>query len=785
MTTPAFVNAAVVHSDTTADASPITTDAYAVSAAGHTLIAAIDHERQNATTPLSITAITRSGQSFTRANKGDLGSAVGVDVADMWVLENAAAGSAPLIVSHNGVTGGDIQIAVVEYDGGVLGDVSTPAYVPASQAAVARFDITVPADARLVYMQAVTTPGGTWTGPSHGTSRLTSAVGSVAAGGGAMAVADHAPAAPPETLTNVGYGFTPQGGSWTNGSNHVVGLILAAATDTAIAPAASTLAHTAGTPLPGTVYAVPTLSRPPGGGDVDLAATMITDGDTAVPVIAVSGDPESNENIPGAKWEGFYATVDLKQAGRTPTFKLDFSNWRQATPPANNRLYWRYGSEIGDMAAWQPFDNRSVSGSVLTVSNSAAFTESAIQIANIPPVPYEELESWLTTWDAHARMFRPAACAALGVSAEAPNRYAYYDFPDLVSPDGIEVGATFAFAFGITNPAAAGPKTRLFHTWTHAGEWGGLRAMLRFAERLMSIEDADHAVLRDRFEHVFLITNTAGMVGGMARGAAESGDVGDDPNRVWGSHPVDRGDVADPILSIEASIALLVAEWGVNDAGLLNCAGQIAWHSHTYSAAKFGTYKDGMSSAESAFIGHAEALYGAALHDYGASSAGSSTMFAREGTAGGFGITFEWSYAWADFLNEIGASVDTIGPALVQTLGEGWLGAALNPAAAAHGTHSGAAALTPRLAAAGAGHGHHGGAASLSLAGEIAAASCRHGQHADAPLLAAASVVRGTDAAMPHRAARPVLSTGLVPPGVSGAVLRVRPDTRVLRVGAA
>lgn len=424
----------------------------------------------------------------------------------------------------------------------------------------------------------------------------------------------------------------------------------------------------------GSGYTMPTLSRPPGGGDVDVAATVITDGYTATPTIELFGDPENNENISGARWEGFYATVDLKQTGRTPTFKLDFSNWRQSTPPTNNRLYWRYGSDIGDMAAWVPFDSRSVSGSVLTFSKSGAFAEAVVQIANIPPVPYAELEDWLTTWDANGRMFRPQACAALGVSGSAPNKYAYYDFPDLVSPDGIEVGSTYAFAFGVTNPEATGPKKRLFHTWTHAGEWGGLRAMLRFAERLMSIEDADHDVLRDDFEHVFLITNTAGMVGGMARGAAESGDVGDDPNRAWGSNPIERGDVADPILSIEASVALLVAEWGVDGANRLQCAGQIAWHSHTFSNTKFGTYKDGMSAAEAAFIGYIEGLYGSSLHNYGASSTSSSTAFARSGTTGGFGITFEWSYAFADFLNEIGASADTIAPALVDAYGAGWFG---------------------------------------------------------------------------------------------------------------
>ncbi|MBB4633670.1 hypothetical protein [Sphingosinicella soli] len=788
MTAPQFVNAAVVHFDTTANASPITTDAYVVSGTGHTLIAVIDHERANASSPLAITGVTRGAQSFTRVNKGDLGSAATVDVADMWVLENAASGSAPLEISHNGVTGSDIQIGVVEYDGGAPVAVSTPAYVPGSSAAVARFGITVPADARLVYLQVVTASAGTWTGPSHGTSRLTATVGS-GTGGGAMAVADYAPADPPETLTDVGYAFTPASGSWSNGSNHVIGVILAAATETVIAPSAGAHAHGAGAALLDTGDLSPTVSRPPGGGDVDAAASIITDGDSAAPTIELFGDPESNDNIAGTKWEGFYADIDLKQTGRTPVFKLDYSTWRTtSTPPTNARLYWRLASDIGDLYAWQPFVNRSVTDSILTVSNDSAFAESAIQIANIPPVPYEELEDWLATWDANANIYRPQACIDLGVSSSAPNKYAYFDFPDQVSPDGIQVGHTFAFAFGITNPAATGPKKRLFHAWTHAGEWGGLRAMMRFAERLMSVSDADHDVLRDDFEHIFQIINTAGMVGGMARGSAEPGDVGEDPNRVWGSNAIDRSDINDPQNAVEASVAMLVTQWGVNGDDLINCTGQLAWHSHSGSQTKFGTYSTGFSAAEDAFLGHVEALYGSSLHNYGGSSSSSSTAFARSGTVGGFALTFEWSYAFADFLNEIGDSVDTIGPALVDTYQAGWLGAGLNPASALHSADATSAALlasAPALAVAGAAHGHHGGGGALSLSGQIAAASCGHGQHAGASPLTAAGVLQCAGAAMPHRAAQSFLSTDFVPPGLSGAVLRVRPDTRVLSVGAA
>lgn len=426
----------------------------------------------------------------------------------------------------------------------------------------------------------------------------------------------------------------------------------------------------------------PTVTRPAGGGDVATASTVVTDGQSLTPTIEIFGDPESNDNISGTKWEGLYADVDLKQAGRTPVFKLDFSDWRVSTPPSNNKLYWRYASDIGDLYAWQPFDNRSVASSILTVSNNSAFTETAIQIANIPPVPYEELEDWLTTWDANANIYRPQACADLAVSSSAPNKYAYFDFPDQLSPDGIQVGTSYAFAFGVTNPAVTSPKKRLFHTWTHAGEWGGLRAMMRFAERVMSVNDADHDILRDEFEHIFMFCNTAGMVGGMARGSAEPGDVGEDTNRVWGSNPIDRSDIADTQNAIEASVDLLVMEWGVNGSDLLNCTGQIAWHSHTASATKFGTYSDGFSTTETAFLGYLETIYGTALHNYGASSTGSSTAFSRTGTTGGFGVTFEWSYAFADFLNEIDDSVDTIAPALVDTFQAGYFGQDLEPSPA-------------------------------------------------------------------------------------------------------
>lgn len=222
-----FIDAVEVHNDTTANASPITTATYTVSAAKRTLLMFIDHERANSTTPLNITGITQLGpgsKAFTRVAKGDLGSAATVDVADVWILEDAEIGTYAFSVAHNDVTGSDIQISVAEYDDCTVGAVADPVYVPASSAAVARFDIDVPANGRLVYVQVVTASAGTFTGPSHGTSRLTETVGT-GTGGGAMAIADYAPGAA-ESLTDVGYAFTPALGNWSNGSNHVVGFVL-------------------------------------------------------------------------------------------------------------------------------------------------------------------------------------------------------------------------------------------------------------------------------------------------------------------------------------------------------------------------------------------------------------------------------------------------------------------------------------------------------------------------------------------------------------------------------
>lgn len=697
MAAPAYVTLTVATKDTTFDASPETTAGVTVSTSGHTLVAAILHERANTTTPVVITSITRNGQSFTEGVTRDSGGGATNISGGLWVLPNADVGTYPLIITYTGSSGNDAMCIVLEYDGGILGASTDSEYYGSVNEAVAPIDLTAAsADSRFVFMTGNFVGGAVWTSPTHGTSRHTDATATATAGD-SLGIADYAPGSA-GTVTGINYAFTPHAGSTSNWPNLTVGIELVPATSATEGVLSQsigdiTLAATGVGPgnasegvvsasigtitlvATGSGYQIPTVSRPAGGGDVDASATVVTDGYTATPTIELFGDPETNENISGGeKWEGFYAGVDLKQSGRTPVFKLDFSNWRQTTPPSNNALYWRYASDIGDMSAWVPFDNRSVAGSILTVSNSAAFTESAIQVANIPPVPYEELEDWLTTWDANANIFRPQACVDLAVSSSAPNKYAYYDFPDLLSTDGIQVGTTYAFAFGITNPAVTSPKKRLFHTWVHAGEWGGLRAMLRFAERLMSVSDADHDILRDEFEHIFMLTNTAGMVGGMARGAVESGDVGDDPNRAWGTNAIDRSDVTDTLLSVEASVDLIVTEWGVNGSDLVNCLGQIAWHSANSTSLKFGSYQDGLSTTESAFIGYVDALYVPTLHNFGTSSSGSSTAFSRTATVGAFGITFEWSYAFADFLNEIDDSVDVIAPALVDTFEAGYFG---------------------------------------------------------------------------------------------------------------
>lgn len=222
-----FINAVVVHSDTTANTSPITTDSYNVSAAKRTLLLCFDYERGNSTTPLNITGAIQLGpgnKAFTRVTKGDLGSAATVDAADVWILEDAEVGDYAFRFTHNNVTGSDIQVAVAEYDDCTPGAIATPAYVPGSSAAVARFDIDIPAGGRLFYFQVVTTAGSSWGTPSHGASRLTSAVATGTAGG-SMGLADYKPAGA-ESVTGVGYTFTPASGNWSNGSNHVVGFVL-------------------------------------------------------------------------------------------------------------------------------------------------------------------------------------------------------------------------------------------------------------------------------------------------------------------------------------------------------------------------------------------------------------------------------------------------------------------------------------------------------------------------------------------------------------------------------
>lgn len=417
-------------------------------------------------------------------------------------------------------------------------------------------------------------------------------------------------------------------------------------------------------------YTEPTVSRPAGGGDVSLSLTSVSDGTNQNPTIALRGDAEDNitSGTTYTRWQHLWAGIGLHQNGRTPTFTLDFADWWGQIVPEANSLYWRPAG--GGPDDWQPFDNRGVAGTLLTVSNDTPFAVSEIEVALTPMLSYGEIEDWLVDLDGNANVFRPASATALNVSSTAPNKYAYYDFPDATSPDGIAVGSTYAFCFGITDPVNgpldASEKRNLFHEWCHAGEQPGLRAMYEFVEFLLS-SDATAVALRRDFRHIFYITNTAGLVGGMARGCCDASDIGDDPARVWWNNPTSNSGIADPIPSVDAVCAAIGTDFGIVS-GKIDAIGCISWHSFAAPTPKLlAGYPNMMASAAAqAFYTQLATEYGESIYDLvGIVGTGTTPFdFARVATRGLLYNVIEVSAATATFDADMTEIAEAVGRTL-------------------------------------------------------------------------------------------------------------------------
>lgn len=270
-------------------------------------------------------------------------------------------------------------------------------------------------------------------------------------------------------------------------------------------------------------FAVPLLSRPPSGA-IDLARSVIVNGNDATPLIELSGDPGENEGL-GFRWAHLHAGIDLRSAGRTPNIAVDFADWLQSVPPEGNRLYWRRTGETRDQ--WRAFDHHAVAGSRLTVWNDNAFDIDRIEVALTPPFAYADMLDWIDAHASSAFVHVPPSAARFNAQNPAAHPFAYYTFPPVLSANGTNVGGVHALCFRITDPESrpldGSAKRTIVCDWTDAGAHPALRLLFSYAAWLLGGTEAA-ATARRLFDHYFYLANTAGLFGGMARGAVEAAD---------------------------------------------------------------------------------------------------------------------------------------------------------------------------------------------------------------------------------------------------------------------
>lgn len=420
----------------------------------------------------------------------------------------------------------------------------------------------------------------------------------------------------------------------------------------------------------------------PNSGDIDVAGTVITNGGAPNPTIALRFLPETNENA-GNTAEIFYAGVSNLE-GRSPTFTIDFNKWRTPTPPANNKMWWIRSGEDWLTDAKQ-FDNRTTSGSLVTFWNDAPFDVDDIEIALTPPVSYARLLALLTEWEGKGVVFEPPCAVAFRAANPGAPKFAYYEYPSAVTPNGIDVGGVYAFAVGVTDPARqpldGAEKRGLCHDWIHAGEQTGLHAMVRLINRLTAASPGaeEQRMLRE-FGQVFYFVNTAGMFGGMTRGAAEAGRMGNDTNRAWWSSISGPAGVSNPILSINATCAAQIADFGLTaDGTRFNAEGGISWHGSFMATPHFladfsGTGTGTFAGGAAQFAARLRAHYGKTVPSEGAGGQNRwSVGWYRQASKGRIYNISEMGYASTKFYADADEAITAHLKSAIDLLDTGWL----------------------------------------------------------------------------------------------------------------
>jgi hypothetical protein len=452
-------------------------------------------------------------------------------------------------------------------------------------------------------------------------------------------------------------------------------------------------------------YPMPTIVRPAGGGDCDLARYNVVNGTLANPTLYLFGDGEPNENR-SAGWELYWSRHDLGLAGRLPTFVLNFADWIESygyrIAPSPWKPVWRYVGETRN--AWKVFDNltRDEPAKIATFWNNAAFIQAQIEVALLPLYSVNDILDYLNEYSAsHATLISepPAVVDFRSANVGAP-AYAYDLIEPATSPDGIAVsGWNRQWAVsgaGLTQPGGA-PKYINFHDHVHAGEQSGLRAMMAHSTRILTSTDADAIWQRTNVINIYSVANMGGMMGGMARGSCCGGDPGgpgQDMNRSF--HINLTGGVTAGQENLPQADALCAAQ--KRNLGLGPVGVCLSWHGSYYNG-ESGSAPNFMSDFSSGLTGGSSDLAAKVRLQASVTNDGNAWLQGRSlywyvTVLNGIGATCEHGYNSANFYGDTEASAAAWSKATVATLQAGLISAGNSSAiasvtAAATGTGAG------------------------------------------------------------------------------------------------
>lgn len=581
MAMPAFVAKHDVLNDATLNATPAVTANVTVSVAGHTLVAFIPHERANTSTPVVITGVARDDQTFGFGAGIDSGGGATNVAGSIWVLPNAKVGSYPLSITYTGSSGSDVQVVVLECDGGVLGTglgATDANYLGSVSEAVARIDLTASSvESLLLYMTVNFVSGAVWTGPSHGTSRHTGASATGSAGD-SFGIAEYAPGAVGE-VTGIGYEFTPYAGSASNWPNLTVGIELVP--ETGLSGTASGSSSVTGTlttyaSLSGTAAGVasatgvlegvntdPIVHAPDQDAEiVNVASSSVTDLGGGAYKLTIAADDQAD--VTG--WINIVARVTVK-AGTTVTLEANLASHQFGIQAGGNSGWvYRLASETG-IGGFTAAANR-----VLTASNGyirgdlPTDDEDQTYLVALQPV-WKEAD--YATWYAAlaARAHAHEAASSIAASSLPTHVHARVSPGTRTQQNSVATADADLRVIRITNTGESPPGGKIpavLLTGQHTSEHQGDYAWREWTDWLTTEHVGADETLRQALLRVFdsyaLNVNPLGRRYGKERETEEAGGD-EDPNRSWDNTDSAQVNAVRAAIGIDVGVPLVVIDF--------------------------------------------------------------------------------------------------------------------------------------------------------------------------------------------------------------------------------